>query len=173
MADAPYTLTRDDLKALREADAVSFHYVKSPTEGELGCYVRLTKRHDDSNSAVWSREDDAERIIEAQVILTAYDRDHTASDAQREVQRGYASSLSAKFDPHWKTAVANMKVGDALRLHFIAGNNTETLNKLGLVHDEFDLRIQRCKDGQRPVELTFRIDDSICPVGSSARMVGR
>lgn len=171
MADEPYTLTRDDLKALREADAVSFHYTAKPTTGPT-CYVRLTKKHDTSGSAVWSSENDAERVIEAGVILTAYDRQHTSSDA-RDIRHAYASSLSARFDPHWQTAVANMKVGDALRLHFIAGNNTETLNKSGLVHDEFDLRIQRTKEGHRPVELTFHIDDTICPMESSARMVQR
>lgn len=172
--DTPYALTRDDLKALREADSVSFAYTTEPREGQPPCYLRLTKKHDESGSAVWSSDTEAERLIPAQVQLTAYDREHSSSDAQREIRRAYASSLSAKFDPHWVTAVANIKVGDQLILHFIAGNNTETLRKAGLMHDEFDLRVRRFdKDGKRKADLTFRLDDRICPIGSSARMIER
>lgn len=170
-------LTRDDLTALRLADAVTFHH---NTIADRGPRISLHLE---------SRMTDEPRIFTAtqqRVFPTADGRGRIRDIPLESSASGYAGNgspgwtsadpaqlscfymiHSAQFTECWPTIPRLLKVGDRLALRWVADNNTETLNDASLHNDQLRLHVHR-----DPGRLVFPIATSVCP-DNSARMIRR
>lgn len=71
----------------------------------------------------------------------------------------------SRSDKGLLSSLANvLKVGDEVRARFLLNNSTDNLKKAGLEHDTCFLQVIR--NGKFVCE--FFVDDTICPIGSSA-----
>lgn len=145
------TLTAEHLKALRNADDVSFHHV--PSEDGPPTYVRATKRVDPKDG-FGPRGIDVE--IPADVQWAIYER---GGDTGRSTPtRAYWSILSCKFSPQWKTLAQLLKVGDRLVLQWTRQASGD-LRAAGFATYEFGVDVRRItgKAGKEQ-RLAFLLD---------------
>jgi hypothetical protein len=170
-------LTRDDLTALRLADAVTFHH-SNITEGGPRISLHLETRMSDepriftaSQQRVFPTADGRNRIRDIRLESSAYGYASDGASGWRSADAPHLACFymihSAQFSACWPTIPRLLKVGDRLGLHWVADNNTETLTGAGLHNDELRLYVHRA--GNR---LVFPIATSVCP-DNSARMIRR
>lgn len=153
------TLTAEQLKALRNADSVSFHFngAHSPV-----AFVRATKRVK-GNDGFGGRDLTVE--IPAEQKFTIYERGDTSG--RRTPVDAFTSIPSCQFSPLWVTAAKFLKVDDRLVLHWTGGDTHQALRDAGFTVGYFDLEVARLvgKSG-REERLAFRLDTSVSKVGS-------
>ena len=144
------SICKDDIKALRKADSVSFH----PRID--GATIVCTRK-----ATTDGYEHELKRNIEVDVLWQRYDKDFT-------LETGFAWVSSAQYDMVWQTAARTIKAGDTLTVicspHAL---QTETLTSAGLHGDQMSLRAQP-KNTDKPFNK-FHIDQCINP-GNTARM---
>jgi hypothetical protein len=163
-------LTREDVKALREATTVVFGYsVESTYDGDgvasKRTDIRAIKRLD-AQSCVWS-SDLTRNILAAGSMITAFDRDLGPAESVRSA----CTSISvAQHDEAWRTVVGLLRVGDEIVLRWYLGNDTPAMREAGIALDELHLIVQRANSDKR---LVFRIEHRASPTHSSARMATR
>lgn len=128
-------LTADTLKALRNADSMSFHY--TPDADGPSTYIRASKRVN-PNDGFGAREIDVE--IPADVKWTIYE---STGDTGRSMPvRAFWSILSCQFSPEWTTLTQLLKVGDRLVLHWTSASSGD-LREAGFINYEFGIDVRR------------------------------
>jgi hypothetical protein len=161
-------LTAMDIKALRQAQTVSFH---AGTPGDNGhAVIRATKR-----VAQPGPFGDGERHYEIQVAT----RVASFINNDSEPRVCFAMIHSSQYEDVWRTTVSMLRPGDELELNWKedaccngymkeSSGSASDSGPFEVLHgDVLELRVKR---GKR--ELTFYVDHSICP-DNTARMIRR
>lgn len=172
------TITQEDVKAMRQADSITFHAIKG--EG----FIRAHLRRYSSTPAVYSVAEqrlfpitdryssDRMREIPVAVHVSGY------TDGEDGASRWYGDDKSSafemihssKYDDVWRTVSGLLRVDDNLEVRFIGDGGSNGLTKeAGLHADELRLDVRR---GKSQTRMTFLIDVSVC-ANNSARMVKR
>lgn len=155
-------LTTDDVKALRKADKIVFGYVSGQST-ILASKERKTDGFDDP----------LRRIIYVDTSITDYERERRNEGSHVPLsERQYTcfeSFSSAQYTEVWQTLAQILRAGDMVALHWIAANNTMTLDEDRLAHDELQLVVKR----EPNIKWTFNVEDRITPTHSTARMIRR
>lgn len=165
-------LSSDDIKALKAATTVSFVFHNMVSDWERQHYIRAVKT---------ITEDGFERDLEKTVAVDGNIHDYQGGWMYPEEERkqyhggytAYASIQSAQFATHWRTILGHLRAGDKLILRWLAANDTETLVRAGLHHDELWLRVERTTAAGNKQTFEYFLDDRITPDNSTARMVRR
>lgn len=166
------TITRDDLEALRVADAVTFSY-----RPEVAGQIRV--RLDSHNGRIFTAREqrlfgDADemgrrRAIGVQTRMYGHGQDGTTawnlSDSANTA--AYVGFQSAQYYHVWRTIASLLRVGDMLTLSWVADNNNDNLRAAGLHRDELFLVVRR---GDNTLHL--HLQTSVCP-NNTARMIRR
>ena len=151
-------LTTDDIKALRQATSVTFHFT-AVGQGDDGTTV--TARRDTKDSVFG--DSTAERRFDTEKAA------FTLHGPQRSSRGGPAKAVcnfNAEHNDLWNTVVADLRVGDKLTPLWVANNDTEILKEAELHNDEFYLKVNR---GDKT--KTYWLDARITPDGSTAAMI--
>lgn len=145
-------LTVDDVKALRSATHISF-FQTADGQGHITA-VREVKDN--------GYDQELRREILCASYVTDFGLEHTSMGTHTawENMRMYDEVLS--------TVVGLLKAGDELSLLWYASNNNQNLDEVSFVHDELRLIVRRERK-----KMTFYMDDRICTLHSTARMVKR
>ena len=148
------TLTKEDIKAFKIADAVGFTWEGGKSRDLTPGVIRLTKRR--SGEGWTNAESDYD--IKAMGHLTRYKNDEYTlnSDAQC---RSFHSSL--KYTPEIQTVIQLMRVGDVIQMKWVAENNTENYRKVGYHCDQLFLVLLRGR-----ARYEFMIDYYVGPNNS-------
>lgn len=162
-------ISADDVKALRQADTVSFHFTRGAGSG-------IVARKRVKNPGPFG---DREREHEV-AAGAAFNGAHESGDrVGTENANCHAMVMSAQVDECWQTVAAFLKPGDVLRLNWYADAMTNGYLEGAAVRpghhaagqtlhaDALYLRITR---GER--RFAFLIDVEICP-SNTARMIRR
>ena len=155
------TLTIEDLRAIRNADAVCFR--TTPERSAIEC---IKKDRDEFG--------DKERRREIEIIGTVYNGWDEDGGRAHGVQMGYGFVHigSAQFHETFRTVASLLKVGDSLQAQFRTDEATNGYCKDARLHaDVLYLRVERTVGG-KPRRLFFHIDETVTPDNSS-RMVKR
>lgn len=168
------TLTKQDVKALRNADTiVFFHNVEHA--GERGSWVKAIQDADKSSTGY-----EQEHWFPLQTSIHNYEGgmgqevgDYPTKGMQAEDIVASVVLLSVKVRFEIKTWLKVLRDGDEMAVTFLAGNNSEVLNKIGLSKDEAWLTIGRRSPvtGDQHALGKYFLDDVTVPVYSTARMV--
>ena len=149
------TIDRDDLKAMRTADAVVF---RSYRDGDST--IECVKKDRDE----FGEKERRRNIAVYGSVYNGYDADGGRCRGE-EMRYGCVVLTCAQYVENWRTVVSLLRVGDELRLEFRTDEATNGYVKdAGLHADELWLRVDR--NNKR---LYFLIETSICP-SNSARM---
>lgn len=157
-----HALTVADVKSLRTATAVSFHYATSDNSGypdKPASFIKASyeKTHERGGFSKW------EHYVPAGHRASIYGEEYGYGLA--ELESAFEMISSAQLDPVWQTIASLLRAGDVLALHWVAGGKTNQYHKdAKLYGDELQLVVQR---GKRI--LTFTVDTS-CNPGNTARM---
>lgn len=155
-------LTRDQIKAMKNAEHVVFH--REHREGEPAKDYAIASRRHDPGDGFGERE----LIVTIPIAGSLFETYELPGDGDI----AWASGVGRRYCAEWATVLEFLRVGDELIARFVLGNNSETLKDAGLSHDEFKVEIVRTgKTGSR--RFTFWLDDIIAPTHSSARMATR
>ena len=168
------TLTKDDIRAMRQADEVHGRRIGYDKEthapsSRLECYKR--RRRPD----VFETEQQGYRAVACEDQFAAYDK-------QRDDNRDcFAYSIDSRL---WATVAALLRTGDTLELCWLAGNDhqylkscqgtgidedgktSQSLHFYGMHRDDLHLVVYR--GGKH--KYRFALYTAICP-NNSARMV--
>ena len=148
MSNASLVLTKSDINNLREAETVVFR-----TDKNGRSTVELVK----------NPLTDSERRVTLGL-------EHGYSCYRGSFNEACHVITSCRFHAEWVTLVDfNLRAGDELRLHWVGGNNSLTLDEAGLFHDIIKVHVIRELRGKRRL-MVYDIDSTICPA-NSARMV--
>lgn len=173
-------LTRDDLTALKLADAVTFHH--SPAaEGGRAIRLYLENRMSDEPRIFTAAQqrtfpaadgrDGRGRIREIRLESSAFGYDTNSTIGWRDDGTGRLSCFymigSAQYTEYWPTIPRLLKAGDRLALAWVADNNTGSITAAGLHCDQLRLHVHR-----RAGRLVFPIATCVCP-DNTARMIRR
>lgn len=168
-------LSADDLRALRTADTVSFHYYDGRG------YIQLTINDSANDARILSATEQRafpqgvdmsaarRRIIDVSTDMHGYGSDGWSSwNASTEPRAaGFAMVSSAQYSEVWRTLASILRKGDRLTLQWVADNNTDNIRSANLHSDHLKLSVQRGE-----TRLTFNLMTSVCP-DNSARMIRR
>jgi hypothetical protein len=173
-------LTRDDLTALKLADAVTFHHLTA-AEGGPKIRLYLENRMTDEPRILTAAQqlvfptadgrDGRGRIRDIRVESSAFGYGTDSAAGWRSDDAPHLSCFymihSARFSECWPTIAGLLKVGDQLALRWVADNNTGYTTDAGLHCDQLRLYVHRSAG-----PLVFPIATSVCP-DNSARMIRR
>ncbi len=161
-------LSTEDVAALRAAEELSFHhndgdsyirlYLRSSYSGGMRVFTARQQRLFPDTQAAGAH--DRARVIGCDSGVSGYDEPVNHENAACFLAK------SASGEP-WRTAVGLVRVGDRLKLRWVAGNNNHYLDNAGLFMDELYLVARR---GQR--ELWFALARTVC-ADNTARMIRR
>jgi hypothetical protein len=154
-------LTKEDLKALREADAVHFRvaFQNGRQFGEIVCKKTVPK------NGPFDDEEKRYIIRNVRFDFDVYQKDWKGAGW---ILTGVASAY--RWNDYWQTTTGSLREGDEPELRFcIDGSANDNVRNAGLHHDTFYLRARR--DGKKAV-LAWVVDWSVCPQ-NTARMVRR
>ena len=140
----PVGLTALDLKALREANMVSFHQTK---EGQG--FITATKRL--RTPTPW--EDEKRYEIRVESLVRSY-RNGSKSDDRYAC---HYLTTTAQYDEHWRTVASLLRVGDVLVLKWNEdAGSCPFLEQRNLHGDSFELVVRR---GEKT--LTFLLEEKV------------
>lgn len=118
------TLTTKQIRALKDADSVSFSVYNGET---------LIK--------AWFRETD--EVSEYTVtISTEYNTVHNYGTGGENGYACFAMIGSSKYDAAWQTIVHDMRTGCAVALKWTRNNSSPVLDEAGIVQDHLDMTVQ-------------------------------
>lgn len=146
------TLSNVELAALRHADSVVFSY------RDGGHLIRATKDADSSSGFERSRE------IPVRGRITAY------GPPAEEFSWAVSWIGSARYSPEWQTIARLLRAGDRLELEWVADNNTQGLESLGLHQDELKLHVVRETRNGRARRTVFTLDTRVSQDNTSRMM---
>lgn len=170
-------LSADDVRALRTADTVSFHYydgrgyVQLTLDGgeRTGEPRTLTVAEQRAFPQGVDRSAERRRTIDVTTEMHGYGADGWSSWNAESEPRAAAFEMinSAQYSDVWRTLVSLMRKGDRLTLAWVADNNTDNYRAAGLHGDHLKVIIVRGE-----TRLTFNLVTAVRP-DNSARMIRR
>lgn len=151
-------ITKEHKKIMKNADSVSFRLKYGQSTIELSKKITID-----------GFETECRKHIQVGTRKVNYEKFGNEDDyyGNYEIEKGFCWLNFANDIMEWQTVVKNLKVDDEIILEWLAGNNHQTMERLGLSNDELALIIRR-KDENI---LKFRIDSQISEKHSSARMI--
>ena len=152
-------LTKEHIKAIKQATTVSFRYSDGKHTIEPSVEV---------NDKVYGRHE-----LRANIEVSGQFNDYGKNSRELPIRECFAYCGSAKFIPELQSVIGLLRAGDKLTLVWTANNDSETLIDAGFSHDSLSLMIHRETKSGRPKVMQFTIDDSVCPINSTARMCRR
>lgn len=162
-----YYLSRDRLKALRNADSVSFHHHAPGTRRTLmPSFINAHKTIDRGDG--FGGTETIVTIPTMETVFTVYRDPHY--DDRRRVQNAFASITAAKFHAEWVTVAKMLRVNDRLKLRWQVNAHAPVVGEAGLVTDIASLLVYR-GPLDKPTVLTFHIDTMTTTRHSLARNV--
>ncbi len=167
-------LCKEDLKAMRLADSVSFHY-----NGEAeGSKIHCSKRVRDVGPY-----DDREKHWDV-IVQSTFGTVSMCSDHGKKPSSCFEMMFGTQFHQEWQTVVSCLKVGDELTLHWVADGQSTGYSKRCRITEtndngesyspgmgmaiHADCLYLKVKRGEK--RLSFLLDVSLCP-DNSARMI--
>lgn len=148
-----YVLTSTDVKALKEADHVSFVHRENDNH-EIICTKSLNK------PTPWESEKRYYISIDSHIHQTYRDK----------YTRNQAHTSLHNYDMNWRTITELLKVGDNLKLRWhVDGHTNGYMEKADLHGDYLELQINRIV-GKKEKRLSFLVDSSVTP-DNAARMI--
>lgn len=129
MTTTSIKVTKEQASALRKADTVLFHF----RDGEH--FIRAIKKDRDEFG-----ETQREIRIDVQGRIEKYDVRRTDLG---EVEECCSYMSYAKDTPHLSTAFSGIREGDIIYLRWLANNNNDLLNRVGLYQDQLYLQVHR------------------------------
>lgn len=156
------TLTKQDVKMMKEADAIVFRS-RGKTHEELESTINLQKnpRQDDA----WKTET-AVYDIACKGRMKYYISSEETVDRPLEV-KCVAVVSSPRWVPEWQTVLMLLRAGDRVELCWTGNNGNQYTRQAGLHVDSLNLRVIRGK-----VIMEFALCHGVCQ-DNSARMVRR
>lgn len=154
------TLNRQDIKALQQADDVSFHRCKGKGKIVASKNVKNAGPFEENRKHY-------EIAVEDSVHIHGKGWDCLRNDNAE----CFAMRHGSNYSDEWQTVVSCLKPGDVVSLRWVGNDNNGYLDKAqsdgrSLHHDRLYLCVKR--EGKR--NMVFHIEDSICP-NNSARMI--
>lgn len=153
MITETHTLTAQDVRALKHADAIAFDHTGTGT-GQIRAILR------DENSPTGF-----EQTHTIPALMSRVER-HDGSDGD---VRAFHISMNAKYDVGVQTIIRHMREGGQFTLHWTRGNSSPVTEKAGVVRDELRIRIAP-KSGSRVDEFLVAV---FVGLDNTARMVTR
>jgi hypothetical protein len=152
-------VTKEFKKAMKSADSVSF---RLNNDGQS--YIELNKK-----VVVDGFETECRKNIQVGTRTVNYEKFGNEDDyyGNYEIEKGFCWLNFATDIMEWQTVVKNLKADDEIILEWLAGNNHQIMERLGLSSDELSVIIRR-KDENI---LKFKIDTLVSEKHSSARMI--
>lgn len=129
---ATLTLTAQDAKALRNADAIAFIHSGIGTGG-----IRAIQRAENSSTGF----ENVHLITARMSTMESYGP--TATDL-----RGWHLEMNVKVTPHMQTIVRAMRAGQQFVLKWVRDNNNQNYPTVGYHRDELRIRIGTDKSAQ-------------------------
>jgi hypothetical protein len=154
-APAMTTITRQDIRALKHADSITFHYAPAEERSEI-------RAHQDGARS--STGYDQTHAIPAASRVTSYERGAT----YRKDGHCFAMVSSSRYSPETQTWLALLREGDELEILWVGGNSSDNVREAGLTVDECWVEVKRTKTNRR---MRFYVDHRVTPPRSTARMV--
>lgn len=148
-----HKLTKEEVKALKSCDHISFVYEAEKGEGKA--IIRATK---ELKRNVWEKEKTIEIEAGNQMIGKNADK----------VKRCYYNLMHVEFT-HWPTIAENLKEGDRLVIRWHLANNNRYLNDAGLFADDVFLDVYREGNGRGMKVKRYFVGYSVCQ-NNTARM---
>lgn len=169
-------LSADDVRALRTADTVSFHYydgrgyIQLTIDGERSGTLRVLSVAD--QRAFPQRVDmsaERRRMIDVTTEILGYGADGWTGWSHETEPRAAAFEMvhAAQYSDVWTTLASLIRKGDRLTLKWTADNNTDITRNAGLHSDHLQLIIVR-----GDARLTFNLVTAV-RLDNSARMIRR
>jgi hypothetical protein len=172
-----YSLTREDIAALRAADSYSFHHHRSADDGP---HMMIAYLHSYGQRIYTAREQrlfpsphantDRMRAIPVESAAQGYaDGGETTWFSGRDgEQTARAFATIGGHSSTMRTIMGLLRVDDRVVLQWRADNNTDNIRAVGFHADE--LRLNLIGPGKR--DLMFLVTTSVGP-DNSARMIRR
>lgn len=164
-------LSREDIAALRKADHVTF----SRHKGEAYVRACLDRHIDDTTKALralfpkFHSERSRDRRIEATDRIGGYDGSRSWwTDTDDNQVACFYMVHHPDASAEWQTIAAQLRPGDTLRLHWLAGNNSESLDRVGMHRDELRLEVTDRRGKRRTYLVAIKVGPD-----NSARMIRR
>jgi hypothetical protein len=152
-------INKEHKKAMKNSDSVAFRLTN---DGQS--HIEMSKK-----VVVDGFETECRKTIKVGTRKVNYEKFGNEDDycGNYEIKEGFCWFNFSNDIMEWQTVVKNLKADDEIILEWMAGNNHNTLEKLGLSNDELALIIRR-KDENI---LKFKLDSQISEKHSSVRMV--
>lgn len=145
-------LSSSEIKALKNADDVVFHY--EHREGSEPRTFVICKKRVTPNDGFGERE----LTVEFDICPARFTKYELPGDDKAPIV--WATGIGRKYTPEWATARDLLRQGDDLVPLWVLGNNSDNLRKHGFSHDEFKVAILRpSASGVR--QMTFWLEDLI------------
>lgn len=147
------TLTKDDIKAMRNADYIVFS--RKDGQDNIICGKEESDEFGDKRR---------ERVVNVHGWITDYER-----NGQIDQKTAYCFHMlhSSKYHTIWQSIASLMQVGDGISLRWTRSNNSEFLQKREIVMDMLDIEIVKAKGKS----ITFHVHTSVVGNLCSFRMV--
>jgi hypothetical protein len=168
------SITKHDLKALRNADALVFHD-NVEHHGESGDWLKAVQ--DARNSSTGYDQDHWVQLADSRIIryeggMGNGAADYPTKDLPAERIGASVVLLNPKTSMEVQTWLKVLREGDELSVEFLAGNNNDVMRKAGLSMDEAYLFVHRPRTATHSVPVgKFHLESRVTEVWSSARMV--
>jgi hypothetical protein len=162
-------ITREDINALKAANAVSIH--SETVDGEFVGKIRAHLEKWLKNDGVWTVKQQKlfptqnHGDLLRQIDTTARMKRYAASGSH---PHAFHMIHSSRRDEVWQTVVSLLRVGDEIDLLWVANNDNNNNREIGWVRDEVYLVVNRkTKAGVKSMQ--FMLDAQTGP-DNSARM---
>lgn len=128
-------LTRDDIKALRNAASIVFRFnLDNDRYGPIGSFVEANIEHDPGDGF-------GKRELRKSIPINPA---HVTNYSDRGEAKGACEVFtSARYVPQLATLFTLLKPGDELHPRWTAGNDTDVVRERGVTIDEFAVRVRR------------------------------
>lgn len=124
-----YTLTTQDVRALRHADSICFDHNVDGT-----AHIRAIVRADRSSSGF-----EQTHVIPCEGRVDDYEQEHTQALEHRGY-RAFHMEMSARYSDTAQSLVGRLRAGNAIILRWTRGNSSPVTKEIGFVRDELRLR---------------------------------
>lgn len=137
-------LTKEDIKALKEAESVAF-VLEVPPEDRWNAFSKIICRSEEKDKTIHC---DAEISNYGAAVLG-------------DIVSGAFSLMLPNFDDAWRTILEHVKEGDRITVGWRACNNNQLLWDADLYKDDIYIVIKRYSRGKHK-RLNFNLSSVVC-----------
>lgn len=166
------SLTAQQVKALKKADSICFRYQRhNKFDDKVSSVIDATIK----TKGYQVGTEHSETIpVEVNCVIVDHDSKTPLATIQkhRDDLRCFTSlDYQRDHGSIWSTITANLKAGDKITLVWNRNNNCESIEAFGMACDELSLTVTRTLPSGKKKQFTYKIDSSVTPRHSSARMI--